>query len=190
MTQPSSQTTSSTTPEEQRALEAFYFHEARLLDGRQFEQWLALMSPEIEYLMPARVNVQIDNRQRGSEAMLDIANELETVDSMGCPHREESIIHLGLRVERAYKINSWAEHPPARTRRLVGNIERIAQEGDQQTVVSNLLMFYARPGHAEALYSGQRRDVLLSQGDSFVVRKREILLDYADIELPTLGLFF
>ena len=46
--------------------------------------------------------------------------ELEGADSMGCPIREETYIHLVLRVERAFKINSWSENPPARTRRLVG----------------------------------------------------------------------
>ena len=33
-----------TSPEEQRALERFYFHEARLLDNRQYQQWLELVS--------------------------------------------------------------------------------------------------------------------------------------------------
>ena len=120
-----------TTPEEQRALERFYFHEARLLDSRQYQQWLALCGEEIQYLMPSRVNVQVNNRLRGSEDMLDVAHELEDQESMGCPHREENIIYLTVRVERAYKINSWAEHPPARTRRLVGNVELLGREGGQ-----------------------------------------------------------
>ncbi len=180
----------STTVEEQRALEAFYYYEARLLDSRQFQQWLGLMSQEVKYVMPARVNVQVDNRQRGDESMIAIANEVEGVDSMGCPLREDSFIHLSLRVERAYKINSWAEHPPARTRRMVGNVERIAVENGQQSVLSNFLLYYARPGHAQVLYSGQRRDQLVNHGDSFQVRRREELLDYANIELPTLGLLF
>ena len=101
--------------QEQRELERFYFYEARLLDNRQYEQWLALVEQDISYRMPARVNVQVNNRERGSQDMLSVARELEDVDSMGTPHREETYIHLMLRVERAFKINSWAEHPPART---------------------------------------------------------------------------
>lgn len=179
-----------TSAEEQRALERFYFHEARLLDSRQFQQWLALVSEDISYQMPSRVNVQVNNRERGTEEMLSLSRELEDENSMGAPHREETYIHLMLRVERAFKINSWAEQPPARTRRLVSNVELMARESDELTVISNFHMFWARPGNENALYSGQRRDTLRPQSGSFRIARREVILDYADIELPTLGLLF
>ena len=130
-----------TSPQQQRALERFYFHEARLLDNRQYQQWLALVSEDISYLMPSRINVQVNNRERGNEHMISVERELEGADSMGCPIREETYLHLMVRVERAFKINSWSENPPARTRRLVGNIELMAQEGDSigdEKVVGNL----------------------------------------------------
>jgi len=177
-------------PEEQRGLERFYFHEARLLDNRQYRQWLALLSPDIRYLMPARVNVQVNNRERGQEDMISVERELEGADSMGCPHREENYIVLALRAERAYKINSWSEHPPARTRRIVGNIELLARNGEKRSVLSNFLLYYTRPGNENVIYSGQRRDTLLSQPDGFSLERREVVLDYANIELPTLGLLF
>ena len=78
-----------TTPEQQRSLERFYHYEARLLDNRQYQQWLALITEDIAYVMPSRVNVQVDNRNRGEEGMISIERELENVDSMGCPIREE-----------------------------------------------------------------------------------------------------
>jgi 3-phenylpropionate/cinnamic acid dioxygenase small subunit len=178
------------TPEEQRLLERFYFHEARLLDNRQYLQWLALLSENIRYLMPSRINVQVHNRERGQEGMISVERELEGEDSMGCPHREENYILLMLRAERAYKINSWSESPPARTRRLVGNIELMEREGDTLSVLSNFHMYYARPGNENVIYSGQRRDTLLSQPDGLRIGRREVVLDYANIELPTLGLLF
>ena len=179
-----------TSPEEQRALERFYFHEARLLDNRQYQQWLGLVSEQISYLMPSRVNVQVDNRARGNEDMISVEHELEGEDSMGCPHREEGYILLMLRAERAYKINSWSENPPARTRRIVGNIELMEHSSDTLSVLSNFHLYYARPGSDTIVYSGQRRDTLLSQTDGFRIVRREVVLDYAAIELPTLGLFF
>jgi 3-phenylpropionate/cinnamic acid dioxygenase small subunit len=177
-------------PEEQRRLERFYFQEARLLDNRQYRQWLGLLSPDVQYLMPARVNLQVNNRARGQEDMISVERELEGADSMGCPHREENYTILMLRVERAYKINSWSEHPPARTRRLVGNIELLARNGEQCSVFSNFLLYYCRPGSENVIYSGQRRDTLLSQPDGFLLARREVVMDYATIELPTLGLLF
>mgnify|MGYP001818662853 CR=1 FL=1 len=178
------------TPEEQRALERFYFHEARLLDNRQFQQWLALVTEDIRYHMPSRVNAMVNNRERGSEDMISPAKELEDAASMGAPHREENYIHLMVRVERAFKINSWAEHPPARTRRLVGNIELMGRDGAACEVLSNFHLYWARPGNQTVMYSGRRRDTLRAEDDGFRIAAREVVLDYADIELPTLGLLF
>lgn len=177
-----------TTPEQQRALERFYHYEARLLDGRQYQQWLTLVSPDIRYLMPSRVNVMVDNRQRGKESMISVERELEGEDSLGCPIREESYLHLMVRVERAFKINSWSENPPARTRRIVGNVELMAQEGDALSVLSNFHLYYARPGNADCIYSGQRRDLLLPAEQGYSISRREVVMDYANIEVPTLGL--
>jgi len=177
-----------TSPEQQRALEAFYYHEARLLDNRQYQQWLALITEDIQYRMPSRVNLLVNNRERGEEGMISVERELEDVDSMGTPIREENYIHLMVRVERAYKMNSWAENPPARTRRIVGNVELMSVEGELHNVVSNFHLYYARPGTRDFMYSGQRRDVLIADGDSFKLKSRELIMDYANIDVPTLGL--
>lgn len=177
-------------PAEQRLLERFYFHEARLLDNRQYRQWLELLCADIRYVMPARVNMQVDNRARGHEDMISVERELEGGDSMGCPHREENFLLLQLRAERAYKINSWSEHPPARTRRLIGNIELMARDSDTWSVLSNFHLYYARPGSDNLVYSGQRRDTLRETADGLRVAQREVILDYAEIPWPTLGLLF
>jgi 3-phenylpropionate/cinnamic acid dioxygenase small subunit len=177
-----------TSPEQQRKLERFYHHEARLLDSRQYQQWLALLAEDIQYIMPSRVNVQVNNRERGEEGMIAIEREVEGVDSMGCPIREENYIHLMVRAERAYKMNSWSENPPARTRRIIGNVELMALDAEIYTVVSNFHLYYARPGGDNFFYSGQRRDQLLAHEDSFKLKHREVLMDYANIDVPTLGL--
>lgn len=174
----------------QRELERFYYYEARLLDNRQYKQWLALVSEQVLYSVPSRVNAQLDNRSREREEMLSVERELEAADSDGCPVREETYVHLMVRVERAYKINSWAEQPPARTRRIVGNVELMGESDEGLQVLSNFHLHWARPGNSEAFYSGQRRDLLLPVDDSFRLLRREVVLDYADIALPTLGLLF
>lgn len=177
-----------TTPEEQRALERFYFYEARLLDNRHYQQWLGLLSPDIHYVMPSRVNRQIDNRDRGNEAMISVERELEGAASDGCPLREENFTLLALRAERAYKVNAWSENPPARTRRLIGNVELLQRDGERLHVVSNFHLYHARPDNPSVVYSGQRRDTLAPHEDTYQVLAREVVLDYAVIELPTVGL--
>ncbi|MFK8047531.1 MAG: aromatic-ring-hydroxylating dioxygenase subunit beta [Halioglobus sp.] len=179
-----------TSPEQQRSLERFYHYEARLLDNRQYQQWLTLISEDIAYVMPSRVNVQVNNRDRGEEGMISIERELEGVDSMGCPIREENYIHLMVRVERAYKVNSWSENPPARTRRIIGNVELMSVQGEEYQVINNFHLYYARPGSENFIYSGQRRDQLLVDDNSYKLKHRKIIMDYASIDVPTLGLLF
>ncbi len=58
------------------------------------------------------------------------------------------------------------------------------------SVVSHFHLYYALQGAQNTFYSGQRRDTLVPIADGFRIRRREVVLDYATIELPTLGLFF
>ena len=128
--------------ERQYAIEQFYYREARLLDGRKYQQWLSLVSESIRYIMPARVNALVNNRQHGEEAMIAIDNELEGSDGLGCPIREEGYAHLFVRVDRAYKMNSWADNPPARTRRIIGNVELLECGDESIRVRSNFHLFF------------------------------------------------
>ncbi len=178
------------TPELQLAVEQFYYREARMLDGRQYQQWFALLCEDMRYIMPSRTNPLVDNRERGNEDMISIERELEGEDSDGCPIREEGYLQMMMRVERAYKMNSWSENPPARTRRIVGNIEITADDGDTLRIVSNFHLHYSRPGSGNFLYSGQRRDTLLKVDGDYKIAHRTVIMDYANVDYPTLGLFF
>ncbi len=129
------------TPELQHAVEQWYYREARLLDGRQYQSWLALCHESIRYVMPARGNPLVDNAARGDEGMIDVAHELEGHDSDGNPIRNETYPYLMLRVERSFKPNAWAENPPARTRRIVGNVEILEATDEQLRVVSAIHLF-------------------------------------------------
>ncbi len=173
----------------QHKVEQFYYREARLLDNRQYQSWLALCAEYIQYIMPARGNPLVNNLEHGNESMISVERELEGVDSDGCPLREESYLHLALRVDRSFKINAWAENPAARTRRIVGNVEIIDVDGEQLSVTSNFHLFYARPGAANFIYAGQRRDLLKVTEESYQISQREIIMDMADVRVPTLGLF-
>lgn len=181
------------TPELQHEIEQWYYREARMLDGREYQKWLALCDPGIRYIVPSRGNPLVDNSLRGSEEMISVDRELEGRDSDGLPIRDESLPYLMLRVERAFKPNSWAENPPARTRRIVGNVEIVGVDGRQHSVVSAFHLHWARPGSQSYLYAGQRRDVLVrGEGEAFGdhrILRREVVLDMAEIEYPSLGLF-
>lgn len=178
------------TPELQQSVEQFYYREARLLDNRQYQTWLTLCSESIRYVMPARTNPLVDNKARGNEEMISVEHELDGADSNGTPIRDESYPYLMLRVERSFKPNAWAENPPARTRRIVGNVEIADVLEDRLSVTSAFHLFYSRPGSENFLYAGQRRDVLLREGADYRILDRVVVMDMAEITFPTLGLFF
>ena len=178
------------TPELQHRVEQFYYREARLLDDRRYETWLGLCTQDIRYVMPGRTNPLVDNAERGREEMISVERELEDGDSAGLPIRDESYPYLAMRVQRAYAPNSWADNPPARTRRIIGNVEIRAATDEALEVVSSFHLFYSRPGSSNFLYAGQRRDVLRRLEGDLRIAARVIVMDVADIEVPTLGLFF
>ena len=50
-----------TSPEQQRALERFYYREARLLDNRQYQQWLATNPKTPLPIAQRNLGAKIDN---------------------------------------------------------------------------------------------------------------------------------
>ena len=176
-------------PELQHAVEQWYYREARLLDDRRYRSWLALCTEDVRYVMPGRGNPLVDNAERGNEEMIGVAKELETPASDGLPIRDESMPYLAMRVERSFKANAWAENPPARTRRIVGNVEVLDASEEALEVVSSFHLHYARPGSGTFFYAGQRRDRLRCEGDDFRLAHREVVMDLAEIDVPTLGVF-
>ena len=173
----------------QHRVEQFYYREARLLDNREYQQWFALIHPEISYSMPGRSNPMVDNRERGQESMISVERELEGVESEGLPYRDENYAVLWVRVDRSYKMNSWAENPPARTRRIIGNVEILDAGDESLKVLSNFHLFYARPGLKDFFYAGQLRDQLVASRDGFQIKRREIVMDISTVNVQTLGIF-
>jgi len=171
----------------------FYYREARLLDERCYQQWLALLSDKIEYTVPARHVAQLDNAKRETEAFLNREQEFSNQlleNGMEPPIRDEKYLHLMIRVMRSLKMIAWTENPPARTRRFVSNIEIVSEKENTIDVYSNTLLYYSRHEHDNYLYSYQRQDVLEKQPTDFRLLKRVVLLDNVVINSPSAGLFF
>src|SRR3984885_850515 len=106
-----------------REVEQFLYREARLLDERRFNEWLALLTDDIHYWVGARSNryprrskaISILDPERYVEDDMPKADELAILD--------EDRQTLGMRVERLDTGMAWAEDPPSRTRHLITNIE-------------------------------------------------------------------
>ena len=155
---------------------SFLMHEAEVLDERHEREWLEMLTDDVEYLMPVRVN-----RERGEGDGF----------SEEAFYFEETHGSLELRVRRFETEYAWAEDPPSRTRHFVTNV-RVApgEEEDAVAVRSNLLLYRSRgsdPRHD--LISAERKDVLRKEDEQWKLKKRVILLDHSILTTHNLSIF-
>lgn len=145
-------------------VEQFLYREAALLDERQFEPWLELLTPDIEYRLP--VAPPEDARGRRS--------------AEGTPqlHFEDDYVGLAIRVAHLCSKAAWSEQPVAPTRRMVSNV-RIVDVGEDGglAVCSNLLVYRARHSPTTELLSGARHDLLRRTERGLRIARRSVVLD-------------
>jgi 3-phenylpropionate/cinnamic acid dioxygenase small subunit len=154
----------------------FLFHEAELLDHERQREWLDLLADDIAYRVPIRITQE---RSAGPGFQSDGF------------HMDEDKGMLITRVERLETEYAWAEDPPSRMRRIVSNIRAWSvQASDELLVISNLLAYRSRhDSTAYDLIAGERRDLLRPNDDSFLIAKREILLDQSTLGTHNLAIF-
>lgn len=159
--------------------EQFLLYEAELLDNGRFQDWLGLLSDDIEYKIPIRTT-----RARG--ATTEFSDESwHTKDNRGS---------LEMRIARIYTDYNWAEEPASRTRHFLTNfrLQSVEEEGDDLEAVlkTNLLVFRSRfddPSHQ--LVSGERLDTLRKTNGKWKLAKRMVYLDHTTMAVSNLGIF-
>ena len=148
-------------PTLQHEIEQFLFREARLLDDRHWDDWLACYHPQVEYWMPAW----------GDDDCL-------TTD----PQRELSLIYYPNRdglEDRVYRIKterSAASTPEPRTTHQVSNVELLSSNGEQHEVRYNWSTLSHRYKKTD-LFFGHGLCTLMSGDNGFVIRRKKIQLN-------------
>ena len=183
-------TSTATDPSLISRVEQFYYREARLLDERCFQQWLGLIDPEIEYLMPSRHVPMPDPKDRETEAFLAVSKELQGRGPKASPLRYDRFMQLAIRAMRPYRVTAWAESPPPRTRRMINNVEVEPPDGNEYRAYSNFQLFYSHSGADNHTYTGCRRDILRDVDGQFRILNREVITDWDIITGPTMALIF
>lgn len=157
----------------------FLFEEARLLDERAFEPWLGLLAEDIRYTMPLVTN----------RTGRDVGREVTPIEHLS--HFEEDYTSLRNRARRFATGMAWADSPPARTRRMVANVQVRPGSGDGELeVCSNFLLYRSHLEHDVEIFVGRRADMLRRTAQGLKIARREILLDQAVVTQKSLGLFF
>ncbi len=172
-------------------VEQFYYKEARLLDERCLQQWIALADESLEYSMPTRFVPHPDPTLQDTEAFLAVDRELDRADGpKGSPIRHDTFLGVFARTFRPYKTNAWSESPAPRTRRMISNVEVTPLEDGNYQAYSNFMMFYSQLEKDNHTITGARRDVLKEVDGDFKLLKREVIIDMDIITVPTLALIF
>jgi 3-phenylpropionate/cinnamic acid dioxygenase small subunit len=166
-----------------REIEDFFYTEADLLDERQYDEWLDLLTEDIVYWMPMRRNVSYQNRGQDITAENDIAwfhDDKET---------------LRKRVKQIQTGVHWADEPISRVSHLISNI-RLADpvtslgEGEKLLTKCRFIVYRNRVEDETDFLVGRREDTLLRTGGQLKLARRKIILDQSVLLAKNLTMFF
>jgi 3-phenylpropionate/cinnamic acid dioxygenase small subunit len=144
-------------------IQRFLYREARLLDRRDYAQWLALLTDDVTY----RVAQQVARAAPAGGLDYAIVDEdAENLKARVAQLADPKLTH--------------AENPPSFIRRFVSNLE--PSPGPSQgefAVESNLLVYKCRATMPEGrIYVAARHDVLRRIGGALRIARRDVRLDH------------
>jgi 3-phenylpropionate/cinnamic acid dioxygenase small subunit len=155
----------------------FLYEEAALLDHDRLQEWLELLTDDLDYRAPVR-----ETRSRADGPGFSDRNF----------HFLEDRSSLMGRVFRLVGTSSaWAEDPPSRCRRLVTNVlvDRTGSP-DEFEVSSGLLVVRHRFNDpAPDLIAAERQDLVRRTEQGWRLARRTILLNESLLSTPNLAVF-
>ncbi len=153
----------------------FLHYELKLLDDRNFDDWLMVLSTDIDYKVPVRVTKEKDEGKEFSNKSF---------------HYLDDYYSIQMRINRLKTKHAWAEDPPSRTRHFISNIQVSPALKDNEYHVTSNLMVYRGRGDSPLgdILSGERHDLIRKIRNGWEVGKRTVLLDQTT--LPTFNLSF
>jgi p-cumate 2,3-dioxygenase beta subunit len=144
------------------AVEDFLVYEADLLDSWRLDEWLALWTPEVSYLVPAT------DCPDG-----DPVHHLFLV--------QDDRFLLEQRVGSLMSKTAWAESPHSTTRRFVTNVRATRLDDGRIDARANFLVSRARRSTVD-LYPG-RYELILEEGGpvGLLIRVRKAILSLEEL---------
>jgi p-cumate 2,3-dioxygenase beta subunit len=137
-------------------VEELFYEEAACLDDWRLDDWLALLTDDASYVVPA-------TNARGA-------------DGVKLPLIADDIRLLRERVAQLQGAFTWVEQPRSRTRRLIGNVRILAVNGEDIHVRANFVIHRMR-NDASAVYVGQYENILRRCNGRLKIHSRRSVLD-------------
>lgn len=162
-----------------REIEEFLYHEADLLDNRQFEAWLDLLTDDIRYWMPMRRNVKFDDQESENTRELQDMNWFD-----------EGKETLTQRVRQILTGVHWAEEPLSRVSHMVSNVRLLQATPEEVQVRCRFLIYRNRQQDETDLFVGKREDTLRKVDGAWKIARRKVILDQNVLLAKNLTVFF
>jgi 3-phenylpropionate/cinnamic acid dioxygenase small subunit len=166
-------------------VEEFLYQEADLLDARKFREWLDLLAEDLVYFMPIRRNVKFGEHDEREN----------TRQGEGISWFDEDKWTVTKRVEQILTGVHYAEEPLSRVTHMVTNIRLLditpsLESATEVTVGSRFLVFQSRVEYENYTFIGRRTDILRRNGDSWLIARRELILEQNVLLAKNLSILF
>jgi p-cumate 2,3-dioxygenase beta subunit len=139
-----------------REIEELIYHEAALLDGRRFEEWLGLFTADARYRVPSA-----DAAAAGPSIV------------------DDDYTSLRARVAKLLHPLNPTQQPPLRTQRLLGNVVvREAEDGAVRVTASQVV--YVAHGARQAHLPGRSEHLMRRVGGQWRISRKTVTLLMAD----------
>ncbi|MDE0824119.1 MAG: 3-phenylpropionate/cinnamic acid dioxygenase subunit beta [Dehalococcoidia bacterium] len=165
-------------------IQDFLFQEAEMLDERNFEDWLDLLSDDIRYWMPMRRNVKSNEMDR------EFTREGQDINWF-----DEGKETLERRVKQILTGVHWAEEPLSRICHFVTNVQLLkvvpsVADPTEVSVKCRFLVYRNRVQTETDFLIGKRADTLRKVDGSWKIAERKIILDQNVLLAKNLTFFF
>jgi 3-phenylpropionate/cinnamic acid dioxygenase small subunit len=166
-----------------REIEDFFYNEADLLDEREYDKWLDLLTEDVVYWMPMRKNVSYANRE----------DDITVEDDVAWFHDDKETLRK--RVKQIQTGVHWADEPISRVSHLITNIrltDPIAtlDEGANAMTKCRFIVYRNRLESETDLLIGRREDTLTRVHGALKIARRKIILDQSVLLAKNLTMFF
>jgi 3-phenylpropionate/cinnamic acid dioxygenase small subunit len=157
--------------DEGRELFEFVAQEARLLDERRWDEWLALFSEDGRYWVPLAGISQTDRDTHNSLA-------------------DEDRLLLSLRIERLKNPRAHSEHPPTRCQHVLQQPAIVGQDPKAGTCeLHTPFVYFESRGSRQLVLAGSYRHHLVRIAGQIRIRLKRVDLLDAGSALPAIQLF-
>jgi 3-phenylpropionate/cinnamic acid dioxygenase small subunit len=166
-------------------IEEFLYHEADLLDQRKFREWLDLLAEDLVYFMPIRRNVKFGEHEEREN----------TRQGEGISWFDEDKWTVTKRVEQILTGVHYAEEPLSRVTHMVSNIRLLDIKPNEAhpaevTVGCRFLVYQSRVEYENYTFIGRRTDTLRRHGDTWLIARRELILEQNVLLAKNLSILF